>query len=311
MRPGNKEAVMNDRVRDLLRAVVELGVLRSGTIAAIAAAACTVTGVSLAADTSAQAAPGTPASASTSAKAGGKVVRLPDGHPDFSGTWDNGGGYDFIKPQKGADGSICISGCKSATGGPPAPRVMVQPDRPKYKPEFADKVKDLEKRQVETDPVLRCKNPGLPRIGPPDKIVQRPGEVVFLYDDVSGSFWRIIPTDGRKHREDADESYLGNAVGRWEGDALVIETIGFNEDTWLTDDGSFHTNELRVVERLTRDGDTMEWQATAYDPAVLAEPWKLRPRKMTLTAQELQEPVPCVEQDLKHVIDGTHHDNPR
>jgi hypothetical protein len=245
-----------------------------------------------------------------------RFPRTPEGHPDFNGSWDNGSGYDFVKPQKGEDGSICISGCQPATpvtSGAPAsaPRVITPPDRPKYKPEFVARVKDLEARQVEMDPVLRCRNPGLPRIGPPDKIVQRANEIVFLYDDVSGSFWRIIPTDGRKHRDDVDESYLGNAVGRWEGDALVIETIGFNEDTWLTDDGAFHTKDLRVVERLTRDGNTMEWQATAYDPAVLAEPWVLRPRKMVLMDRELQEPVPCVEQDLKHVVDGTHHDNPR
>jgi hypothetical protein len=241
---------------------------------------------------------------------GAKIARLADGHPDFNGTWDNGSGYDFIKPQKGEDGSICISGCKRA-GAPAAPRAVVKPDRPSYKTEFAAKVKELSDNQVATDPVLRCKSPGLPRIGPPDKIVQRAGEVVFLYDDVSGSFWRIVPTDGRKHREDADEAYLGNAVGHWEGDALVVETIGFNDDSWLTDNGAFHTTDLRVVERLTRNGDTMEWQATIYDPAVLTEPWKVQPRKMTLMSQELQEPVPCVEQDLKHVVDGTHHDNPR
>ncbi|MEJ1964846.1 MAG: hypothetical protein WDO56_26270 [Gammaproteobacteria bacterium] len=280
---------------------------------AVLAASCAITGIALAATP----APGSPASAGPAASPAGKVARLSDGHPDFNGTWDNGNGYDFIKPQKGADGSICISGCKpaatptGAAAAASAPRARVEPDRPRYKPELTAQVKDLEKRQVETDPVIHCKSPGLPRIGPPDKIVQRPGEVVFLYDDVSGSFWRIIPTDGRKHREDADEAYLGNAVGRWEGDALVVETIGFNEDTWLTDNGAFHTTDLRVVERLTRNGDTMEWQATAYDPKVLAEPWKVRPRKMTLAAQELQEPVPCVEQDLKHVVDGTHHDNPR
>ena len=245
---------------------------------------------------------------------GAKVARLADGHPDFNGSWDNGSGYDFIKPQKGEDGSICISGCKPAgapSGTPPAPRAVVKPDRPSYKPEFAAKVKELSDEQIETDPVLRCKSPGLPRIGPPDKIVQRAGEVVFLYDDVSGSFWRIVPTDGRKHREDADEAYLGNAVGHWEGDALIVETIGFNDDSWLTDNGAFHTTDLRVVERLTRSGATMEWQATVYDPAVLTEPWKVQPRKMTLMSQELQEPVPCIEQDLKHVVDGTHHDNPR
>jgi hypothetical protein len=164
---------------------------------------------------------------------------------------------------------------------------------------------------VETDPVLRCKAPGLPRIGPPDKIVQQANQVVFLYDDVSGSFWRIIPTDGRKHREDADESYLGDAVGHWEGDTLVVDTVNFNEDSWLTDDGSFHSNALRVTEKLTRNGDTMQWVAIADDPKVLAQPWHLRPRTMTKSEHELQEPVPCVEQDLKHVVDGTHHDNPR
>jgi hypothetical protein len=261
-------------------------------VLAVLSALCAVTGGALAADA-------------------GKVARLADGHPDFNGTWENGSGYDFIKPQKGPDGSICISGCKSATGAPPPARVRVEPDRPKYKPELQGKVDDLSKRQVETDPVLRCKAPGVPRIGPPDKIVQQANQVVFLYDDVSGSFWRIVPTDGRKHREDADPSYLGDAVGRWEGDALVVETTNFNDDTWLTDNGAFHTDELRVVERFTRNGDTMEWQATVYDPKVLAEPWKVRARKTSLTRTELQEPVPCVEQDLKHVVDGSHHDNPR
>jgi hypothetical protein len=239
------------------------------------------------------------------------VPRMPDGHPDFNGTWENGSGYDFVKPQKGEDGSICITGCGSPGGSAPAPRAVVTPDRPVYKPEFVAKVKDLEKRQVEMDPVLRCRSPGLPRIGPPDKIVQRANEMVFLYDDVSGSFWRIVPTDGRKHREDADESYLGDAVGHWEGDTLVVETTNFNEDTWLTDNGAFHTTALKVTEKLTRNGDTMQWVAIAEDPKVLAQPWQLRPRLMTKAERELQEPVPCVEQDLKHVVDGTHHDNPR
>ena len=248
-------------------------------------------------------------------------ARLADGHPDFNGSWENGSGYDFIKPQKSEDGSICIAGCPppasaaqaggAPAGGAAAPRAPVQPDRPVYKPEFGAKVKDLEAHQVEKDPVLRCRSPGLPRIGPPDKIVQRPGEIVFLYDDVSGSFWRIIPTDGRKHREDADESYLGDGVGHWEGDTLVVDTVNFNDDSWLTDDGAFHTKALRVTERLSRNGDTMTWEAIADDAKVLAQPWKLRPRTMTLLEHQLLEPVPCVEQDLTHVIDGTHHDNPR
>lgn len=246
-----------------------------------------------------------------STAASDNVPRLPDGRPDLNGTWDNGSGIDFVQPQKKADGSICIAGCEPAPDSKPSAAPRLPPDRPKYKPEYAAKVKELEKNQVQYDPVLRCMPPGVPRIGPPDKIVQTPGQVVFLYDDVSGAFYRIIPTDGRGHRKDVEEAYLGDSVGRWEGDTLVVEAVGFNEDTWLTDDGAFHTAGLRVTERLRRVGDTIEYQAVAEDPAVLAEPWKLRPRVLKLTTQEIVEPPPCMDRDLKHVVDGTHHDNPR
>lgn len=245
------------------------------------------------------------------AKATQSAPRLPDGRPDLNGTWDNGSGIDFVKPQKSADGSICVSGCEPADQRRPVGAAAPKPDRPKYKPEFQAKVRDLDARQVQMDPVLRCRSPGLPRIGPPDKIVQTPGQVVFLYDDVSGAFFRIIPTDGRPHRDDVEDTYLGDSVGHWEGDTLVIVAKNFNEDSWLTDDGAFHTKGLVVTERLTRRGDTIEYQAIADDPAVLAEPWKLRPRLMKLTNVELVEPAPCVDQDLKHVVDGTSHDNPR
>lgn len=241
----------------------------------------------------------------------GDIPRMADGRPDLSGTWDNGSGIDFVRPvAEGA--SICVSGCGPAagaprrTGGPPPP-----PDRPSYRPEFEARVAALDENQVREDPVLRCFAPGVPRIGPPDKIVQRPNEVVFLYDDVSGNFFRIVPTDGRKHRDDVVASHLGDAVGRWEGDTLVVETVNFNGETWLTDDGSFHTQNLRVVERLTRDADTLTWQATAYDPEVLAEPWEMQPRTAGLTDVELVEAPPCIERDLDHMVDGSSHDNPR
>ena len=122
---------------------------------------------------------------------------------------------------------------------------------------------------------------------------------MFLYDDVSGSFWRIVPTDGRKHRADADESYLGDAVGRWEGDTLVIETVNFNEDTWLTDDGAFHTRALRVTERLSRDGDTMEW-APSHDPRCSRSPGAAAAR-LKLTDRELAESPRCEDRSLPHM----------
>jgi len=241
------------------------------------------------------------------------VPRAPDGHPDLNGTWDNGSGIDFIQPQKSADGSVCIAGCPRAAvaATQPPPSAAAAANVPHYRPEFLTKVKDLDKRQVEVDPVLRCKNPGLPRIGPPDKIVQQSKQIVFLYDDVSGAFWRIIPMDGRQHRTDVDPSYLGDSVGHWEGDTLVVEVNQFNDESWLTDNGAFHTADMRVTERLHRVGDIIEYQAVVEDPKVLLEPWKPRMRILKLTHDELAEPTPCTDQDLKHLVDDTHHANPR
>ena len=239
-----------------------------------------------------------------------ETPRTAAGHPDLNGTWDNGSGIDFVRPQN-IDGSICVTGCPQPASAPPSNAVRLPPDRPTYRPEFMDKVRDLEARQVEEDPVLRCRNPGLPRIGPPDKIVQIPGQIVFLYDDVNGNYFRIIPTDGRGYREGVEETYLGDSVGRWEGDTLVVETVNLIDETWLTDDGSFHTADLRVVERLSRTGDTLEWQATSHDAAVLAEPWVQRPRIAHLTDRELVEAAPCIERDLAHMQDLSHHDNVR
>jgi hypothetical protein len=241
--------------------------------------------------------------------------RTASGGPDLSGTWDNGSGIEFVRPRRDGD-SICVSGCGPAAGAPPPQAAgnappRQRPSRPQYRPELAAKVADLSARQVDEDPVLRCFAPGVPRVGPPDKIVQSESEVVFLYDDVSGNFFRIVPTDGRAHRTDVEASYLGDAVGRWEGDTLVVETVNFNAETWLTDDGAFHTEDLRVVERLRRNGDTLEWTATAYDPAVLAQPWELQPRMAHLTDQELVEAPPCIERDLDHMVDDSHHANPR
>ncbi len=172
-------------------------------------------------------------------------------------------------------------------------------------------MKDLDDRQVETDPALRCVPPGVPRIGPPWKIVQSDREVVFFYDDLNGGFFRTIPTDGRPHRAGLSPSYLGDAVGRFEGDTLVVETVNFNDDTWLTDNGAFHTAELRVEERLRRVGANIEYRAVAYDPAILTEPWMMRPRELFPAAREIEESAPCVERDLAHMVDRSHHENPR
>lgn len=251
--------------------------------------------------------------------------RTAEGLPDLNGVWDDAI-VAGIQP-KSVGASICLFDCEEIEK-PAAPsnvdaeapamsdelkaKIFSVIDRPKYRPEFAAKVQDLQTRQVEEDPVLRCENPGLPRIGPPDKIVQIPGQIVFLYDDISGNFFRVIPTDGRGHRADINPSHLGDSIGSWEGDTLVIETVNFTDETWLKDDGSFHTADLRVVERLSRDGNKLHWAATAYDPTVLAEPWVVPPRTPVLTDIEIAEAAPCIDVDLDLMHDTTiSHDNPR
>ena len=252
---------------------------------------------------------------------------LADGKSDLNGTWDHLGGIEFVRPQNLNNGSVCVVGCPPAAaagaggagaraggagaraGGPPA--APPAPNFPKYKQEFQAKVKDLSERQVEVDTALQCQPPGVPRIGPPAKIVQTAREVLFLYDDVNGSFFRIIPTDGRAHRKDLPASYLGDAIGRYEGDTLVVETVNFNEETWLSDNGAFHTKDLKVVERLRRVGDTLQYEATASDPSVLVEPWKERTQTLWLTDREIEESPRCEDRDLDLIKDGSHHDNPR
>jgi hypothetical protein len=234
-----------------------------------------------------------------------QTPRMSDGRPDLNGTWENGGGIEFVKPTQSADGSICVRDC----GVPPLPR---QPqDRPKYQPQFEAKVKELTAKQVQLDPGLRCGPPGVPRIGPPDKIVQTNREVVFLYEDITGAAFRIVALGGKHVPADIEENAFGHSIGRWDGDTLVVDTIGFSDDTWLGDHGLFHTTKLHVVERFKRAGDALEYDVTVADPDVLAEPWRLRKRTLTLSKAELPPAVPCHEQDLSQVVDGTYHDNLR
>src|SRR5580765_5440879 len=127
------------------------------------------------------------------------------------------------------------------------------PNKPEYKPELLAKVKELSDKQGVLDPAFYCKPQGVPRMGPPTQIIQTPGQVVFLYG--ASNLFRFIPTDGRPHRADADPSYMGDSIGRFEGaDTFVVEVTNFNDDTWLGSDGYFHSEKMRVIERFTRKG---------------------------------------------------------
>ena len=128
------------------------------------------------------------------------------------------------------------------------------------------------------DPVItRCQPPGVPRIyiHPfPMQLTQTPKEVIMLFE--YDHTVRQIFTDGRKHPDDVTPTYMGHSIGAWEGnDTLVVDTVGFNDSTWLDRIGHRHSDQLHVVERFTRvDRDNLHVDITMEDPKALTKPWQ-------------------------------------
>jgi hypothetical protein len=151
--------------------------------------------------------------------------------------------------------------------------------RPVYKPEYWDKVQQLDMWTNREDPVMTCQPLGVPREGPPRRIYQSDRDVTFLYTggDAGGGYgeYRVIPTDSRKHdpKKAVETTYMGYAVGRWEGDTLAIDSVSFVDTTWLGRGGFIHSEQMHVVERFTRQGDVLLYDVTVEDPETLVEPY--------------------------------------
>jgi hypothetical protein len=120
-----------------------------------------------------------------------------------------------------------------------------------------------------------CFPPGVPRIylQPfPMEIIQTPGRVIEFFE--FNHFVRQIWTDGRPHNTALGETWMGDSIGKWEGDTLVVDTIGFNDKTWLDRAGHPHSNELHVTERIRRaEPDIMTVDITVEDPKAYTKPW--------------------------------------
>jgi len=237
--------------------------------------------------------------------------RAADGHPDLSGIWvagnrsirsDQSTSIKVILPLEGVDQNK--DNVFAALDRISVAERDKDANKPPYKPELAAKVKDLSDHQSFNDPAFYCKPAGVPRMGPPAQIIQLPDKVVLLY---ATNLFRVVPTDGRPHRADIDTSYMGDSVGRWDGDTLVIDVNNLNDDTWLGPDGYFHTDSLHVVERLTRNGEAVTYQATVEDPNVFTRPWVMNPRTLRLGTRPLEEGPPCVEKDAEHLVTNEHH----
>jgi hypothetical protein len=130
------------------------------------------------------------------------------------------------------------------------------------------------------DPEGYCLPPGGPRMMAtpyPMEILQLPDQKrIFMVFEGATHIWREIYMDGRAHPQgDAlNPTYLGHSVGRWEGDTLVVDVVGFNEGTWIDYYGHPHTDLLHVVERFSRpDKRTLRYEATIDDPGAYSRPW--------------------------------------
>jgi hypothetical protein len=216
--------------------------------------------------------------------------RLANGKPDLSGNW-GGGGMNWRYGNRRC-GPTQLEGCSPQWNqtmdfefeAPP----RFGPNRPLYKPEHWDKVIALDMWTNKEDPVMTCQPLGIPRQGPPRRIVQSANDIIFFYTQYADggggqAEFRIMPIDGRKHEGQMRETrYMGYTVGSWEGDTLVLDSRGFNDFTWLSRGGFFHSDQMRVVEKFTRQGSEILYEVTVEDPEVLVEPFVMTPRLLRL-----------------------------
>jgi hypothetical protein len=149
------------------------------------------------------------------------------------------------------------------------------------------------------DPTARCLPPGVPRVHSvglfPIQIAQLPDHIIILYEYMN--VFRVIPLNV-PHPEDLEPSYLGDSVGHWEGDTLVVDITSFNDRTWLIGAGTFHGENLHITEKWNRvSTDRIDYEATMEDPDVLTKPWVYRQTLMLREGTRLREYV-CPENNL-------------
>jgi hypothetical protein len=216
--------------------------------------------------------------------------RLANGKPDLTGNWASSAmnwryGFRRCGPTQ-VDCTPTINQTMDFEFEAPS---RFGPNRPLYKPEHWDKIQQLDMWTNKEDPVMTCQPLGIPRQGAPSRIVETANDIIFFYGryaDGGGGYgeYRVIPTDARKHdpKKAIETTYMGYTVGHWEGDTLVLDSISFVDTTWLARGGFFHSDQMRVVEKFTRQGNQIRYEVTVEDPEVLVEPWVMTPRTLRL-----------------------------
>ena len=202
-----------------------------------------------------------------------RIPRMQDGKPNLNGIWQtmNTANWD-LETHGPATASVVAMGAQGAT--PPGLGVVEGNEIP-YLPAAA-KIKEANyANRLALDPETKCYLPGVPRatyMPYPFQILQSSQSLIFLYE-YAGAVRNI---NMGKPKEPPTDSWMGWSNGHWEGDSLVLNVIGFNDQTWLDRAGDFHSDSLHVVERYTPiNADTIQYEATIEDAKVFSRPWKI------------------------------------
>jgi hypothetical protein len=207
---------------------------------------------------------------------------------------------------KTADGKVDFSGLYNSAGpvGDIAARNILAPGEEIVMTDWAAGV--MKSRQSKDDPEANCLPTGVPRASPyPWRIVQTPTHIFFLFEGNIHSYRQIF-IDGRKHDPDPDPTWYGDSVGTWDGDSMVVDTIGYNDKFWFDFAGHPHTTQLHTIERMTRPGlGTVDFEVQIIDPGAYKKPFKLKYSARLMPRGELTEYI-CQEnqQDAAHLVGG-------
>jgi hypothetical protein len=205
----------------------------------------------------------------------GPVPRLPDGKPDMSGVW---------------------------LGGLPVGDISAAIAKGEAMPLLSETRKRMEAQKADDDPQAHCLPLPPPRFTPyPWRMVVTPTHVFFLYEMYN---YRQVFMDGRKHPEEPDPTWYGHSIGRWEGDTLVVDTVGFNDKTWFDNRGHPHSDKLHLIERYTRTAlGAMKVEMTIDDPGAYSKSFTVSGTARLMPGEDLLEYV-CNEnnQDLPYLV---------
>jgi hypothetical protein len=252
-------------------------------------------------------APGTPRLPDGKPNLFAKAPRASNGKPDLSGVWRT----EFAPPGENerlfgdSVNDFVVPGDDPRTFSKYYLNILTdfKPEESPMSPEAAERFQRNTLRRGTDSPPARCLPQGIPRADifsyAPFKIIQTPGLIAVLYE--ADNTHRQIYTDGRKLPADPQPAWLGYSIGRWEGDTLVVDAAGFNDQGWLDSVGHPHSEALRVRERFhRRDFGHMDLSVAVEDPKMYTKPIAFQVTELLLPDSDILESV-CNENEKDRV----------